>query len=107
MTPAISTPQSLTAKALTLTVAGARQAARLASNIAGIATQWAELKRVGMDAACDAREAAERARLVADCAAVASKEDTIRALAADAWAAAARAIEADQRVTAAVAAFGG
>ena len=107
MTPVTSAPQSLTARAMTLTVSGARQAARLASNIAGIATQWAEMKRVGLDAAREAREAAERATLVADCAAVAAKDDTIRALAADALAAAARAIEADPRVTAAVAAFGG
>ena len=88
------------------TVSGARQAAQIASNIAAIATQWAEMTRVGLDAACEARDAAERALLVADCAAVATLEDTIRACAADAWAAAQRAIEADQRVTAAVVALG-
>ena len=105
MNPTTSTAPSLSSKAFALTAAGARQAARLASNIAGVATQWAEMKHVGMDAAHDAMEAAERALLMADCAAVASQEDTIRALAADAWAAVQRAMDADARVTVAVAAL--
>lgn len=97
----ITTPQPSTNSA-PLTAIGARQAARLASNIAGVATQWANMTKVGMDAAREAREAAERALVLADCAAVASLEDTIRACAADAWAAAQRAIDADHRVTEAV-----
>ncbi len=85
-----------------LTAAGAEQAARLASNIASVATQWATLRCIGLEAAQEAREAAARARLVADCAAVASTADTIRACAVDAWVAAQRAIDADHRVTAAI-----
>ncbi len=105
MNPTTSSIQPLSVKAANLTLAGARQAAQLASNIAGVATQWSELKRVASDAAHDAREAAERALLMAECAAVASKEDTIRALAADAWASVQRAMDADQRVTQAIAAL--
>ena len=105
MNPTTSSTQTLSVKSANLTLAGARQAAQLASNIAGVATQWSEMKRVATDAAHDALEAAERASLMADCAAVASKEDTIRALAADAWAAVQRAMDADRRVTQAVAAL--
>ena len=105
MVPTTRTTQTLSFQAAHLTIAGARRAAQLASNIAGVATQWSEMKRVGMDAAHDAFLAAERALLMADCAEVASQEDTVRALAADAWASVQRAMDADQRVTAAVAAL--
>jgi hypothetical protein len=105
MNPTSNTSPSLSSKAIALTAAGARQAARLASNIAGVALQWSEMKCVAQDAAHEAVEAAERASLMADCAAVASQEDTIRALAADAWAAVQRALEADTRVTLAIGAM--
>ncbi len=102
MTPMITTFEKPTTQSNTLTASGARQAAMLASNIAGLAAQWSQMHHAGVEAASDAMEAAERARLMAECAAVATSESTIRALAADAWAAAQRAIAADRRVTLAI-----
>jgi hypothetical protein len=92
-----------TATTCALTVAGARRAATLAANIASLAMQWATLQQKGLEAAADAMEAAERARVMAECAASATQESTVRALAADAWDAAQRAIAADRRVTLAIA----
>jgi hypothetical protein len=107
MTPPICTADLpvltyTTETAYALTVAGARRAATLAANIASLALQWAELQQKGLEAAKDAVEAAERARVMAECAASATQESTIRDLAADAWAAAQRAIAADRRVTLAI-----
>lgn len=108
MTPPICTAdlpvlQHTTAATYALTVAGARRAATLAANIASLALQWAEIQKKGLEAAHEAMEAAERARVMAECAASATQESTVRALAADAWAAAQRAIAADRRVTLAIA----
>lgn len=101
MTPMIHSFEKPTVKS-TLTASSARQAAMLASNIAGIATQWSELRNAGAEAAREARSAAERAQTLAEDAARATSEHQVRALAADAWAAAQRAIAADRRVTMAV-----
>jgi len=105
MTPQIRSFEKLTVNS-TLTASSARQAAMLASNIAGLAMQWSELRNAGATAASEAVQAAEYAWSLAESAACATSEDEVRLFAADAWSAAQRAIAADQRVTVAVAATG-
>lgn len=108
MSPTIdlSQPNAAHIAGLATVLAGAERAARLAANLADVATQWAEMTQVGLDAARDAREAAALARAVADSAKLSPSADLIRALAADAWLAVRRALEADSRVVAAVSALG-
>ncbi len=88
-----------------LLLAGAQRAARLASSIAEVATQWAESAHAGLDAARDARDSAVLARLVVENASPTQTDDAIRVLAADAWEAVQRAIDATQRVSRAVSAM--
>jgi hypothetical protein len=88
-----------------LLLAGAQRAARLASSLAEVATQWAESAHAGLDAARDAREAAVLAECMVANAGPASTEDSVRLLAADAWEAVHRALDATQRVTRAVSAI--
>lgn len=88
-----------------LLLAGAQNAARLASSIAEVATQWAESAHAGLDAARDAQDAASLARLVVENAGRVPSEDSLRLLAADAWEAVHRALDATQRVTRAVSAI--
>ncbi|MEQ1831684.1 MAG: hypothetical protein ABL977_01430 [Candidatus Eisenbacteria bacterium] len=87
-----------------LLLAGAQRAARLASSLAEVATQWAESAHAGLDAARDARDAAVLAECMVSHARPGSTEDAARLLAADAWEAVQRALDATQRVTRAVAA---
>lgn len=86
------------------TLAGARSAVQLASSLAEVATRWAESARAGLEAARDARDAAFLAQLVVENAASPSSDDAIRLLAAEAWEAVHRALDATQRVTRAVSA---
>lgn len=87
-----------------LLLAGAQRAARLASSIAEVATQWAESSCAGLDAARDARDAAMLAGLVVANAGSSPSDDSLRIVAADAWEAVQRALDATQRVTRAVSA---
>lgn len=84
--------------------AGAQRAARLASSLADVATQWAESAHAGLDAARDARDAAVLAECMVSHAHPDTPEESVRLLAADAWEAVQRALDATQRVTRAVAA---
>jgi len=87
-----------------LTLAGAQSAVQLATSIADVATRWAESARVGLEAAREARDAAVLARLVVENAGSVPSDDSLRLLAAEAWEAVHRALEATQRVTRAVSA---
>lgn len=84
--------------------AGAQRAVRLASSLAEVATQWAESAHVGLEAARDARDAAVLAECMVSHAGPGATEESVRLLAADAWEAVQRALDATQRVTRAVAA---
>ena len=85
--------------------AGAQNAVRLASSLAEVATQWAESAHAGLDAARDARDAAVLAHSMVANAGPVPSEDTLQLLAADAWEAVHRALDATQRVTRAVSAI--
>lgn len=87
-----------------LLFAGAERAARLAATIAEVATQWAESAHAGLEAARDARDAAVLARLVVANAGPVQSDDSLNVLAAEAWDAVHRALEATRRVTLAVSA---
>ena len=88
-----------------LLLAGAQRAVRLASSIAEVATQWAESSHAGLEAARDARDAAVLAGLVVANAGPSPSGDSLRIVAADAWEAVQRALDATQRVTRAVSAI--
>lgn len=99
MQPMIRTVTKTSAEADLLTVPGARRAAMLAANVAGIARQRALRTSLGLGAAGEAVAAAELALRMADEAATTDDRPTMRARAAEAWAAAQRAIAAERRVT--------
>jgi len=87
-----------------LTLAGAQNAAQLASSLAEVATRCAESAHVGLDAARDARDAAVLARSVVENAGPVQSVDALQLLAAEAWEAVHRALDATRRVTRAVSA---
>ena len=103
LNPATTEPATSAADPIVM-LAGARRAVRLASSLAEFATQWAESAHAGLDAARDARDAAVLAECMVAHAGPATSEDSVRLLAADAWEAVYRALDATRRVTRAVSA---
>jgi hypothetical protein len=88
---------------LMLAVVDAHAAADRAAELARDAHQWAHQAGVGDDDAAEAAAAAGRARLAAERAACCRDERTARDHARLAWAAAASAVEASERVNTAIA----
>jgi hypothetical protein len=86
-----------------LAVVDAHAAADRAADLAHEASLWAQHAGVGHDDAAEAAAAAGRARLAAERAACARDERAARDLARLAWAAAASAVEASERVNTAIA----
>ena len=83
--------------------AEAELAAEMAANAASAAVTWAQQAGVGEDDAAEAVSAATRSRLAAERTLLAATDEHARLEAAAAWAATESALEADERVVAAIA----
>jgi|SRR5262252_1979716 len=80
----------------------AELAAEMAGQAAALASEWAHQAGLGEDDAAEAVSAAARARLAAERATSAPTDEEARLETASAWAATESALEADQRVVAAI-----
>ena len=85
-----------------LSAASAHRAAERAANAAAVAGSWARRAGIAIEHAAEAARAAACARAAAERAAIAANLAEMQREATAAWTAAERALEADQRVSAAI-----
>ena len=104
MTPLTTSPQQQDRFGWTPSIASARRAAERAAHAAAVASSWASRSGVGGSDAADARRAADRAQLASELARESVTNEESVMFAAMAQLLSQAALEADKRVSGAIAA---